>query len=115
MIGCWRSADGECALLSCRAGRTGAHRRAALRTTNIERTVRRLLVVNLQTRRTLWTNNNHGYSIMPSIEPESENALGGIPSRRTKSSAAVMPFSDSSRLFWLVANARPSSRDTIFD
>src|SRR6185503_6551818 len=59
MIGRRRSTDGQCALLGCRTGRTGAYSRAALRTTNIERTVRRLLVINLQTRRTLWTNDNH--------------------------------------------------------
>ncbi len=42
-----------------------------------------------------------GYSIRPSIEPESENVLTGMvsPSRRMKSSAAVMPLSESRRLF----------------
>ena len=83
-------------------------RGVALRATNVERSRWRLLLVNLQTGRTFLTNDDHDsclnrrdYSIRPSIEPESANELTvtASPSRRMKSSAAVMPLSESSRLF----------------
>src|SRR6185503_10137140 len=57
------------------------------------------------------------YSIIPNIDPESELTLATTcsPSLRMNSSAEVSPLRDNKRLFWLVAKARPSSKEITFD